>query len=90
MSAQEPPNGSSWFERPATIRGLIAGLVVLCAALALADLGYSDPHASFQIENSFAFFAWCGFLAFVGIVFLGRLLRRIVSRPEDYYHDDDC
>lgn len=79
----------SWFERPEVIRKLIVILVVVCIGLALADLFYTNPHPHFGVESSFAFQAWFGFAAFVVIVFLGRLLRPIVSRPEDYY-DRDC
>jgi len=36
-------------------------------------------------ESMFGFQAWVGFIAFVVIVFLGRLLRPIVRRRENYY-----
>ncbi len=93
MKTTTTPNDPSWLERPRNIRKMIIALVVICAALALADLFYSNPHSHFQIETTFAFQAWFGFVSFVVIVFLGRLLRLFVSRPEDYYerreHDHD-
>ena len=75
----------SWFERPGNVRLLIAALVVSCIALVAADLFYENPHPHFELEKTFGFQAWFGFLAFVIVVFLGRFLRLIVKRPEDYY-----
>jgi uncharacterized membrane protein len=83
-AAVEPPQ-PTWFERPNHVRWLVIGLVVVCLALVLADLFYENPHPHFKAETIFGFHAWFGFIAFVVIVFLGRLLRIIVSRPEDYY-----
>ena len=65
---------------------MIGALVLACVALVLADLFYENPNPHFpKWENVFGFQAWFGFIAFVIIVFLGRLLRVIVRRPEDYY-----
>ena len=75
----------SWFQRPSNIRGMIAALIVACTLLVLAELFYENPHPHFDIETTFAFQAWLGFIAFIVIVFLGWLLRQIVGRPEDYY-----
>jgi hypothetical protein len=78
-------SATSWFERPRNVRTLIVGLGIACLGLVLADLAYENPHPHFEIESSFGFHAWFGFVAFVAIVFAGRFLRVIVSRPEDYY-----
>jgi len=93
VPAKEPATHAhgnpSWFERPENIRRMIIGLVITCAGLAIADLFYENPHPHFEpLETSFGFQAWFGFVAFVVIVFLGRGLRFIVSRPEDYYDRD--
>ena len=78
----DPP---SWFERPRNINAMIAGLVIVCGLLVVADLFYTNPHPHFDIETSFGFQAWFGFVSFVVIVFLGRILRMIVGRKEDYF-----
>ncbi len=78
----------SWPERNVNL--LIAALVVACVATLVAQFVYTplfDDHhpAHFKQENIFGFSAVFGFVAFVGVVFLGRLLRLIVMRKEDYY-----
>ena len=78
----DPP---SWFERPGNIRLMIGALIVCCIVLVVADLFYENPHPHFKIETTFGFQAWFGFVSFVIVVFLGRFLRLIVKRPEDYY-----
>lgn len=84
-NAESRDNAPSWFERSGNIRLLIGLLVVTCAGLVVADLFYENPHPHFPIETTFGFQAWFGFVAFVVVVFLGRFLRLIVKRPEDYY-----
>ena len=84
-SSENATSDASWFERPGNIRLMIAALVVVCIGLAAADLFYTNPHPHFDIETSFAFQAWFGFVVFVVVVFLGRFLRLIVKRKEDYY-----
>ena len=82
--AHEPAD-PSWFERPKNINLLIWCLVGVCAVLVLADLVYPNDHPHFNVEKFFGFQAWFGFAAFVGVVFIGRFLRLIVKREEDYY-----
>lgn len=83
-----PPSDASWFERPVNITKMIIGLEAACIVAVLADFFYTNPHPHFGIEKSFAFQAWFGFVTFIVIVFLGRVLRLFVSRPEDYYDRD--
>jgi hypothetical protein len=40
-----------------------------------------------EIEESFLFPAIFGFFAFVFIVQVGKWLRRMIMRPEDYYEE---
>lgn len=75
----------SWFERPGNIRLMIVGLVIACVLLVLADTMYSKDHAHFSLEKVFALQAWFGFAAFVIVVFIGKFLRLIIKRDEDYY-----
>ena len=61
--------------------------VIVCVATVVVQF-YYEPHGHFSWEDSFGFYAWFGFVAFVVIVYLGRGLRLIVGRKEDYYGDD--
>ncbi|TWU48124.1 heme biosynthesis HemY N-terminal domain-containing protein [Rubripirellula reticaptiva] len=85
MNHHKTDSEPSWFERPANINRMIGALVVVCAGLVAADWFYENPHPHFDLETSFGFQAWFGFVAFIVVVFLGRLLRLLVSKPEDYY-----
>jgi len=86
---------TSWFERNVNL--IIAGLVLACAATLVAQAMcrfelfglhrlFSEEHpAHFDLESWFGFQALFGFVAFVVVVFLGRVLRIFVKRDEDYY-----
>ena len=74
----------SWFEQPGNIRLLIGGLIAVNILLLIAEL-FVEKHPYFDVESWFGFYALFGFVAFVVIVFIGRGLRLIISRPEDYY-----
>jgi len=79
---------ASWFERNVSL--IIVALVIACVGLLVAERVFSpffDEHhpAHFEIENIFGYQAAIGFAAFVCVVFLGKLLRLIIRRPEGYY-----
>ena len=59
-------------------------LVAVCALAVAADL-LLHKHGEFAFETWFAFHAWYGFICIVFLVFGARVLRALVSRPEDYY-----
>lgn len=73
-----------WLDRPRNVARLVYLLYAVCAGLLLADLFY-EKHAHFAFESWFGFFALFGFFAYVVIVLSAKLLRRLISRPEDYY-----
>ena len=77
-----------WIE--SNVNLIIGGLVLACAATLIAEVicrpFFDDHHpAHFELENVFGFQAAFGFVAFVVVVFLGRLLRVFIRRDEDYY-----
>lgn len=88
-SNHETPAGeSSWLERNVNL--VIVGLIVACIGTLIAQWAYhplfDDHHPPhFDEENIFGFQAIFGFVAFVTVVFLGRGLRLIIKREEDYY-----
>ena len=65
------------------------GLVLACVGVVAAEFFHPNDHPHFEAEKWPAFQAVFGFVAFVVIVFLGRLLRPLVSRDESYYQRHD-
>ena len=80
----------SWIERNVNL--IIIGLIVACVLSVLATfwpgLDHEHHHPHFEQEGWLGFQAAFGFVTFVVIVFLGRGLRLIVQRKEDYYDRD--
>jgi hypothetical protein len=78
-------NGGAW-------RSVLAALLTLCVASVGAELwrpveaepGRYRPEA-LDFLGSFAVY---GFVGCVLLVLVGRVLRRVVMRPEDYYWED--
>ena len=45
-------------------------------------------HGDVPVEENFMFPALFGFVAFVVVVLVGKLLRALIMRPETYYDDE--
>ncbi|MGE3260069.1 MAG: hypothetical protein AB7J94_10570 [Geobacter sp.] len=73
-----------WLDRPGNVSKIFWGLCVLCLLLLVADAFY-HKHAYFEIEEWFGFYGIFGFVAFFGLVLVGKQLRKILMRREDYY-----
>jgi len=59
----------------------LLGIAIILAILEL----FLNRHGVAPIEDSFMFPAIFGFLAFMFIVQVGKWLRLMIMRPEDYY-----
>lgn len=70
--------------RGRTLKLLRVLLLAVCGLLVLLDF-VVDRHPHFPIEKIPGFFAICGFFAFLGVVFGGALLGKLVRRSDDYY-----
>ena len=66
------------------MRKLLFALYAACALLFAADLFY-HKHAVLDFEGWFGFYGVYGFVACVALVLAARELRKLVSRPLDYY-----
>lgn len=77
-----------WLDSPDNVGKLVWALAAACAIFLLADLFY-EKHGHFAFEQWFGFAAFFGFLAYTLIVTLGKGLRLLVRRDENYYGDDD-
>ena len=61
-------------------------LTIVCAVVLLLD-GAIDRHIDTEAEGMFGFYCLYGFFAIVVLVFLSRILRRVVAREEHFYGD---
>jgi hypothetical protein len=73
-----------WLDEPRNVTLLFRMLLAVCLVLLAAEPFYGK-HGHFAWEDWFGFHAFFGFAAFVVIVLLGKQLRRLVMRDEDYY-----
>jgi len=68
------------------------GFMWVIGALALIFVGTDFLHhryGYFSWDGTFGFYAWYGFLSFAFVVLMGWPLRKLTSRPENYYGDED-
>lgn len=86
MQGQEHKTGRHWLDDPANVGKLIRLLMLLCGLLVAVDFFYSK-HGHFAFEEWPGFHAFYGFTAFVFIVLVGKQLRRVLMRGEDYYDE---
>jgi ABC-type nickel/cobalt efflux system permease component RcnA len=89
-----------WIARHENTNKIWYGLVTVCVLLVLTDFVYHgffhEKHGYFVFETAIAFHGIYGFGAFVFVVLLGKELRKLIMRSEDYYaipitepaHDD--
>jgi hypothetical protein len=84
MSDEKRHDEPGWFERRDNQNKLFYALLAVAGALLAAELVFG-LHPHFDVERVPWFYALFGFLAFVVIVFAGRLLRTLIMRDEDYY-----
>ena len=78
-----------WLSRPGSVRLLWLGFAAVLA-LTVAAQCLLPVHGYFALDGRFAFFAWYGFLACVGMVLIARLLGFVLKRPDTYYGDADA
>lgn len=72
------------FDSPRNRRRVRWTLFGVCSLLLLLDF-LIPKHGKFYWENAPNFFAAYGFISCVSLIFLARLLRKIVKRDEEYY-----
>ncbi len=61
-------------------------LFFIISVLLIVDFSIDKSEAHFKIEKYFAFFSLIGFLStFIYIFFSKYILKKIVSRKEEYY-----
>ncbi len=87
-NGQQPPSPGEgkkyWLDERRNVEKIFWGLVLVCAALGLADFFY-DKHTQFAMEEIPAIYGLYGFVVCVGLVLGAKELRKILKRDEDYY-----
>ena len=78
------PNNDHWLTRPATIRLLWVGFIIVLIVLVTLDLIVAH-HPHFGIDGTFGFGAWFGFLSCVALVGFAKALGALLKRPDTYY-----
>ena len=78
------PNNDHWLTRPATIRLLWVGFILVLIVLVALDL-VVPHHPHFGIDGTFGFGAWFGFLSCVALVGFAKALGALLKRPDTYY-----
>ena len=86
---KQSSSGRGWADTKAFRNGFVALLVVVSLAAAVAGFlpAFRKEHPHFAVEETGAFFAVYGFVAFSFIVLAGQHLRKLVGRKEDYYEE---
>lgn len=78
------PKDKGWFFDPRNVRKILWALYIVCGLLLAIDLVY-HRHGEFEFEELFGFYGLYGFGACVVLVLVAKELRKLLSRPEDYY-----
>lgn len=85
--APEKARGNDhWLVRPATIRLLWVGFIVILVLTVVPDL-FIDHHAEFGLEGTIGFGAWFGFGACVILVLVSKAIGVFLKRSDTYYDD---
>ncbi|HBS26322.1 MAG TPA: hypothetical protein DD827_04215 [Gammaproteobacteria bacterium] len=74
------------FDNPRNVQRLLKGFYAICIMLVIADF-IIHRHTTMDWEKIPAFYAIYGFIAYVLLVALSNLLRKLVMRGENYYDD---
>ena len=74
------------FDKPRNVRILLVCFYISLGILLIADF-FIHKHAEFPWEAYPDFFAAYGFISCVLLIYIAKLLRRLVKRGEDYYRD---
>lgn len=76
-----------WLVREENIRKLWMIFIAILVLTVIASI-FVHQHVHFGIEDSFAFFAWYGFITCVGMVLFAKFMGFFLKRPEDFYNPE--
>ena len=76
------------FDKPENVNRFLSGFYIVCGLLFVLDF-VIHRHASRDWEQLPGFYAIFGFVAFVVLVIVAKLMRKLLMRREDYYDVDE-
>ena len=71
-------------DKPDVIMRMIVTLGAFCVMLLMGDL-FGLRYGKLDVEETFGFYSLFGFAAFAFIIFATKILKKLISRPENYY-----
>ncbi|MEJ2309273.1 MAG: hypothetical protein P8Z78_08135 [Gammaproteobacteria bacterium] len=87
----QPGAGKHWLYRRESLPKLwLIQLLILVLAVLPEFFLHHHPHfeeSGFELDGSFGFYAWYGFLACAGMVALAKILGIFLKRKDTYYDD---
>ena len=73
-----------FFDKPKNVQRFLKVFFGSLVVLVVIDF-FIDKHPHFPWEGAPAFYAVYGFVSCVALIFIAKILRKIVRRDEDYY-----
>ena len=74
------------FDDPKNIRRLQVGFFLALVLVFIAE-AFVDMHGQFYVEHFYGFYAVYGFISYILLIFIAKLLRKVLMRKEEYYDD---
>ena len=88
MEEQKTDEKVYFLDKPGNVDRLLKVFYAICVLLFAADI-FVHRHTIHDWEQLPGFYAIFGFVAFVLLVLVAKLMRKLLMRKEDYYDVDD-
>lgn len=88
MDKHPPDEKRYFFDKPQNVERLLRAFYAVCGLLFILDF-FVHRHIYTNWEKLPGFYALYGFVAFVVLIVVSRLLRRLLTRKENYYDVDE-
>ncbi|MBU0970616.1 MAG: hypothetical protein KKC20_08205 [Proteobacteria bacterium] len=72
------------FDNPENVKRLRKAFFVALVVVLIAE-AFVDMHGEFSVAHFYGFYAVYGFISYVLLIFVAKILRKIIMRKEDYY-----
>ena len=85
---KDPEEKQYLLDKPRNVSRMLSGFYAICGLLFVLDF-IIHRHTIHAWEQLPGFYAIFGFVAFVMLVVVAKLIRRLLMRREDYYDVDE-